>query len=112
MDGQRSQLTTICPGSVETATVIAVGDAARFGVGNPANVGDCPISINGLDANGAVCGFPIGAPGTTTNANLVLFPGDTVPWYTPPFNTEQLVFTAFSTWYQGDAVLEFDTPNC
>ena|SRR5215471_8233755 len=112
MDVQRSQLTTPCPGSVATATVIAVGDAARFGVGNPANIGNCPISINGLDANGVVCGYPAGTPGNTTNANLVLFPGDTVQWYTPPSNAEKLVFTAFSDWYQGQAILEFDTPNC
>ena len=87
----RSQRTTSCPGSLSTATTIAVGDAARFGIGNPANLGPCPITINGLDVYGNVCGFPIGTPGNTTNANLVLFPGTTVQWYAPPSNTETLV---------------------
>jgi len=108
---QRSQLTTNCPGSLATATVIAVGDAARIGVSNPANVGSCPLSINGLDASGNLAGFPISSGGSS-NANLILFPGDTVTWYTPPSNTETLVFACYANCYQGQAVLEFDTPNC
>jgi hypothetical protein len=111
MDIQRSQLLSSCPGSLTSATIIAVSDAARFGISNPANVGSVPLSINGLDANGNVCGFA-GGGSNSTNANLVLFPGDSVQWYTPPSNTETLVFAAFSNCYQGQAVLEFDIPNC
>lgn len=105
---QRSQLTSPCPGSLASATVIAVGDQARFGVGNPANVGTCPLSITGLDADGN----PIGTPSGSSQVNLVLNPGDTVPWYTPPAGTETLVFACFSNCYQGPAILEFDTPIC
>lgn len=103
----RSQLVSNCPGSLSAAIVIAVGDAARFGVGNPENVGSCPLSIGGLDANGNL--IPGGADGPT---NLVLNPGDSVPWYTPPAGTVQLVFTCFSNCSNGQAILEFDTPNC
>ncbi len=103
----RSQLVSNCPGSLSSAIVIAVGDAARFGISNPANTGTCPLSISGLDANGNV--IPGDANGA---ANLVLNPGDSVPWYTPPGGTVQLVFTCFSNCSGGQAILEFDTSNC
>jgi hypothetical protein len=104
----RSQLTSNCPGSLAAAIVIAVGDAARFGVGNPANIGTCPLSIGGLDANGNL----IPGGGGNGPSNLVLNPGDSVPWFTPPAGTVQLVFTCFSNCNGGQAILEFDTPIC
>ena len=103
----RSQLVSNCPGDLASATVIAVDNAARFGIGNPANVGACPLSIGALDTNGNL--IPGGSGG---NANVVLFPGDTIPWFTPPAGTVTLVFACFSNCYQGQAILEYDTPMC
>jgi len=104
----RTQLISNCPGSLAAAIVIAVGDAAMWGVSNPANIGTCPLSIAGLDTNGNL----MAGGGGNGQANLVLNPGDSVPWYTPPAGTVQLVFTCFSNCSSGQAILEFDTPNC
>ena len=107
----RTQLRCTCPGSLSNYTVIAVDPAASFGVGNPANIGSNPLSIGGLDASGNVA-QRFDANGQLTPASLVLYPGDTAQWYTPPSGTMTLVFTCSSLVPTGDTILEYDTPNC
>jgi hypothetical protein len=94
----RSRLTSPCPGTRENAVVIARGPAVSGGIGNPRNVGDCPLYIAALDA----AGEPI-------EERLKLEPGQSRRWYYPPQGTVEIAFACSSN-CEGTATLEFDTP--
>lgn len=94
----RSRLTAPCPGTRENAVVIARGPAVSGGIGNPRNVGDCPLYIAALDARGE----PI-------EERLRLAPGQSRRWYYPPEGTVEIAFACSSN-CEGTATLELDTP--
>jgi hypothetical protein len=90
-----------CPGSLRDATVIAEFPAAVFGVGNPANTGEYPLSIGALDKNGKLL---------NPRHPLALMPGQSARWYHAPANTFQIVAAGWSN-AVGQTSLEFDTPE-
>jgi len=96
---QRSRSVAPCPGILQTTVVVAAGPAAAFGLGNPKNVGSCPLSIAGVDVRGR----PI-------MPSLSLQPGESVGWFSTPPGTTKIVFTGFDN-CSGEAILEFDAPN-
>jgi len=95
----RQSIELPCPGSLANATTIVATDwQSAYGVGNPANTGDCSISIAGVDASGR----PI-------SGNVTLAPGERVATFVPPAGTQRIVAACFED-CNGRAVLEFDAP--
>jgi hypothetical protein len=94
----RSSITLPCPGTRENGVVLAATPGvAQFGVGHPANVGDCKLLLVALDENDeAIADFP-------------LRPGESRPWYHPPAGTDHIVAVCSNACH-GTAVLEYDTP--
>jgi hypothetical protein len=95
----RSITSPPCPGSLQTAHILAVYPATIFGVGHPKNTGGCPISIAGTDEQGR----PI-------MPNLSLEPGKSKKWFYPPSGTVKIIVACFSNCSR-TARLEYDTPN-
>ena len=79
----RTSVEVICPGSRNNLTVIVpTAGQAQYGIGHPANTGDCTLFLGALDADGN----PL-HPGR----DLQLRPGHSRHWYYPPTGTEQIV---------------------
>jgi hypothetical protein len=97
----RTTLYLDCPGSLRNATVIAQFPATVFGVGNPANTGDYPLSVSALDKRGKL---------VRNHQNLTLLPGQSVGWYHVPANAHKIVAAGFNNCV-GQTSLEFDTPE-
>lgn len=95
----RSTILIKCPGSRETAVVLAVGPATVFGVGNPKNIGDCPLSIGAEDENSRLL-----------SPTLSLSPGESALHFDPPAGTYRILVAGFTN-CTGEAILEYDTPN-
>jgi len=95
----RTQISVASPGSLDSAVTISVAPWCMYGISNPANVGDCPLSIGGLDENGGVL-----------QPHIWLTPGDSMSWWAPPTGSESMIVCAYSN-HTGTAILEFDTPN-
>jgi len=103
-DGRRLKLTAVCPGSRENSVTVVSG-ATKFGIGNPKNTGTtCTLFIAALDGDGNVLSFPDGT------SDLQLAPGESISHYYPPSGTQTIVFVCHKE-CEGQAVLEFDTPN-
>jgi hypothetical protein len=91
-----------CPGgNPGTRVVLAAGFTTPFGIGHPENIGDCPLSIAGVDEQGNVIGDPVD--------HLVLQPGENNTWYFPPPGTAKIVAECFTD-CSGAAVLRYDLP--
>ena len=97
----RTTITLDCPGSLSNATVIAEFPATVFGVGNPANTGDYPLSVSALDKQGKL---------VRNHRNLTLMPGQSVSWYHVPANARKIIAAGWSDCV-GQTSLEFDTPE-
>ena len=97
----RSTIYLKCPGSLGTAVVVAEFPATVFGVGNPANTGDYPLSISAIDKKGKL---------VNSRNSLVLNPGQSAGWYYPPSKTHRIVAAGFKG-YVGGTALEYDTPD-
>lgn len=95
----RSIIHIKCPGSRESAVVLAVYPATIMGVGNPKNLGDCPLSIAAEDSNGRLL-----------RPNLALYPGQSQLRFSPPAGTHRILVAGFTD-CTGSAILEYDTPN-
>jgi hypothetical protein len=95
------------PGSYVNYTVI-IGTAWRrqYGVRNPANTGNCPLTLVGLDANGNSISS---GPGDASSY-LDLQPGQSSPIFTPPAGSVQVVLIGDSS-CTNQASLEYDTPS-
>ncbi|MDQ3742636.1 MAG: hypothetical protein M3320_06015 [Actinomycetota bacterium] len=97
----RSSISLPCPGSLATATVVVhTPEQSQWGLGNPANVGSCPLSITGVDAAGNRI---------DPMSTFVLQPGESAQWYYPPAGTARIIAACFEN-CTGETVLEFDTP--
>jgi len=99
----RIEVMLSCPGSMGNLTVIvATAGQAQYGIGHPANVGDCRLFLGGLDGDGN--------PVEPQN-DVVLYPGDSRHWYYPPNGSVQIVAVCASDCH-GQAILEYDMPVC
>lgn len=94
----RSQIPISSPGSLASAITIAVAPWCMYGIGNPSNVGDCPLSMGGLDERGRIL-----------QPHIWLNPGESKSWWGPPEGSSRLVVCAYSN-HTGTAILEYDTP--
>jgi hypothetical protein len=100
----RSTVKLRCPGTTSNYTVlVSTAWQAKYGLGNPKNVGSCDLFIHALDQDGEVI--------QKDRRGGWLVPGQSLPWYYPPPGAVQLVAVCNRHCSEGDAVLEYDTPD-
>ena len=102
----RSTIELRCPGTKTNGTVIvSTAWQAKYGLGNPKNIGSCVLFIHPLNEDGEIIA-------ENPHANhCQLFPGQSLPWYFPPPGTAQLVAFCAKVCDGGRAILEYDTPD-
>ena len=104
MADTRTQVALTCPGTQTNYKVIVhTAWQSRYGLGNPTNVGSCPLFLAPLGSDGE--------PIDNGRKDVKLDPGGSVPWYYPPDGTAKIVAVCSKACSGGSAVLEYDTPN-
>jgi hypothetical protein len=95
------------PGSeVNYVVIIRTAWQCQYGVRNPANTGNCPLTLVGLDATGnSISQGPGDASGY-----LDLKPGESNPLFVPPAGSVQVVLMGDAS-CTSQASLEYDTPS-
>ncbi|HEY0791468.1 MAG TPA: hypothetical protein VGD78_10435 [Chthoniobacterales bacterium] len=101
----RTSTELACPGRRDNYVVIVDGPdwKVKWGIGNPANTGNCALFLSGLDS---------GSNPVNASSDLRLNPGDNTHWYWPPAGSVQIVAVCSNDCnVSGSAVLEYDTPD-
>src|SRR5262245_26600881 len=100
----RSTVELRCPGTATNFTIlVSTAWQAKYGLGNPKNVGSCDLYLVPLNQEGDFI-----AKG---HRNVTLTPGQSLPWYYPPPEAAQIAAVCNKFCDGGRAILEYDTPD-
>ena len=98
--GMRKQSTAPCPGTPTNYRVLTNEFTTPYGVGNPTNVGDCPLRIMCYDKDGV----------SIKGSGEPLNPGQSLDWYWPVEGAAKIGFYCEGGKECGKAILAYDTP--
>jgi hypothetical protein len=95
---ERTSVNPPCPGTRQNFLRLSNEFTTPFGIGHPANTGECKLFLHGLDENGEL-----------TDAQLVLAPGDSANWFQASPGSVSIVLSCSSD-CGGFGELSFDLP--
>ncbi|MEV0375726.1 hypothetical protein AB0I10_39320 [Streptomyces sp. NPDC050636] len=96
----RTTVSVPCPGNLENFVRLTNEVTTPFGIGHPANTGDCKLSLGALDRAGQ----------RMFTGVVDLPPGQSVDWYHAPAGGV-VIFVECSVSCEGRGQLTYDTPN-